>query len=502
MRRVLITSLVLASSLTLLPAETPPPVPREFRGVWIATVANIDWPSKPGLPVDEQKRELLEVLNRAQDLNLNAVVFQVRPAADALYASELEPWSAFLTGEQGRPPEPFYDPLAFAVDEAHTRGLELHAWFNPYRALHPSAEGELAKNHLSKTHPDLVKRYGKYLWMDPGEKAVQDHSLAVILDVVKRYDIDGVHLDDYFYPYKEKGADGQVLDFPDEPSYARYKEAGGTLSKDDWRRSNVDTFIRRLYEGVKAEKPWVKVGLAPFGIWRPGHPAQIQGFDPYAELYADSRKWLQEGWCDYFTPQLYWPVGQTAQDYAVLLPWWVEQNSQNRHIWPGLFTSRVGDPNRNWSADVIVKQIETTRATSGATGHIHFSMRAIAEKRMGLIEAFGKLYEEPALVPASPWLDDTPPDKPVVKYDPKPKAGRLLWNPQGDDDVFLWVIRKGYHNGEKWTWENHVYPGSRRDCEPRNDPSVAGDLARIVVSAVDRYGNESEAAVIELNRVE
>jgi uncharacterized lipoprotein YddW (UPF0748 family) len=480
--RAAVFVLFVLTSVSSLAADAPPPVPREFRGVWVATVDNIDWPSKPGLPVEKQKEEMLRILDRSRELNLNAIVFQVRPAGDALYASELEPWSAYLTGEQGKAPEPFYDPLAFAVEEAHARGLELHVWFNPYRARHPSEKGPFGKTHLSQTHPDLVKKYGKYLWMDPGEKAVQDHSLAVVADVVKRYDVDGIHLDDYFYPYKEKDEAGNILDFPDEPSYARYREAGGTLAKDDWRRENVDTFIRRMYEETKAAKPWVKVGIAPFGIWRPGNPPQIQGFDPYAELYADSRKWLQEGWCDYFTPQLYWPVGQTAQDYPTLQKWWIEQNTVGRHIWPGLFTSRVGDSSRNWEASVIAKQIEASRAQPGATGNIHFSMKAILQERPGLVETLKTLYAEPALVPASPWIDDMPPAKPVATA----KGGRASWQRQGGEPPFVWVVRT--RSGDKWA--TRIVAGGEDGVE------VAG-AAAVAVSAVDRAGNESEAAVVE-----
>lgn len=466
----------------------PPPLMREFRGAWVATVANIDWPSKPGLPVERQKAELIAVLDRCAALNLNAVVFQVRPAADALYASKLEPWSAFLTGEQGKAPEPFYDPLALAVEESHKRGLELHAWFNPYRALHPSAKGDLAETHLSNTHPELVKKYGKYLWMDPGEKGVQDHSLAVVTDIVKRYDVDGVHLDDYFYPYKEKDEAGNIIDFPDEASYAKYRDAGGKLEKDDWRRQNVDTFIKRLYEEVKAEKPWVKVGLSPFGIWRPGNPEQIQGFDAYAELYADSRKWLQEGWCDYFTPQLYWPVGQTAQDYIVLQDWWVDQNAKDRHIWPGLFTSRVGDAGRNWEASVITKQIQATRGQPGASGNVHFSMKALMTNRPGLDAVLEDLYAQPALVPASPWLDQTAPAKPNVTFD---RASRTLkWVASVDDDLWSWAVQ--FKVGDDWT--TRILPAATTTLELPIGATAAS------VKAIDRVGNESEGAIVEMNR--
>ena len=319
----------------------PPPVPREFRAAWIASVANIDWPSRPGLSTWQQQAELRAMFDRAAELNLNAVLLQVRPSADALYASPYEPWSAYLTGREGSAPEPFYDPLTFAVAEAHARGLELHAWFNPYRARHVSAKGPPAKTHISVTHPELVRRYGGYLWMDPGEPAVIRQTLTVMLDVVKRYDVDGIHIDDYFYPYPTTGSDSADVPFPDSVSYAAYRRRGGRLARDDWRRHNVDTLVQQLYVRTKALKPWVKVGISPFGIWRPGNPGQIKGFDSFAKLYGDSRRWLHEGWIDYFTPQLYWPVAQTAQSYPVLLDWWIRENVRGRHIWPGHNASRA-----------------------------------------------------------------------------------------------------------------------------------------------------------------
>ncbi|MDW8310812.1 MAG: family 10 glycosylhydrolase, partial [Verrucomicrobiales bacterium] len=255
-------------------AITPPSPAREFRGAWVATVKNIDWPSRPGLTADQQKAELTAMLDQAARLKLNAILLQVRPACDALYASRFEPWSPYLTGRMGKPPEPYYDPLEFAVTQAHRRGLELHAWFNPYRALVKSPDLEVAPTHVSRKRPELVRDYGKYLWLDPGDPAVQDYSISVVLDVVRRYDVDGVHFDDYFYPYPEKGSDGTEMDFPDEPTWKKYGLRSG-LSRDDWRRQNVNGFIQRLYRSIKAAKPWVKFGISPFGIWRPGHPPQI-----------------------------------------------------------------------------------------------------------------------------------------------------------------------------------------------------------------------------------
>ena len=322
-------------AVSCVAADAPPPLAREFRGVWVATVSNIDWPSKPGLPAADQKAELVAILDKAVELRLNAVVFQVRPMADALYESKLEPWSEFLTGESGK--NPGYDPLAFAVTEAHARGLELHAWFNPYRARHPSGKSPPTSDHITKRRPDLAKPYGTHHWMNPTHPEVMDHSLAVILDVVKRYDVDGVHIDDYFYPYKEKDAAGAIIPFPDDDTWAKYT---GKLTRDDWRRDAVNTFVARMYKDVKAAKAWVKVGNSPFGIWRPGHPTGIAGLDQYQELYADAKLWFNEGWVDYFSPQLYWPIAQEKQSFPKLLGWWVGENTHKRHLWPGLYTSR------------------------------------------------------------------------------------------------------------------------------------------------------------------
>ena len=360
--------------------------------MWIASVSNIDWPSKKGLSSEQQQRELLAMLDKAAELKFNAVIFQVRPMCDALYASQIEPWSEYLTGTLGKPPSPLYDPLQFAVREAHARGLELHAWFNPYRARHPSATSAISDDHIIKRRPDLAKRYGTHYWLNPTNREVQDLSLRVILDVVHRYDIDGVHIDDYFYPYPEKGTDGQVIPFPDDDTWAAYQKEGGTLSRDDWRRDAVNHFIERMYRDVKKAKPWVKVGISPFGIWRPGNPTGIAGFDAYTQLYADSRLWLREGWCDYLAPQLYWPIKQEKQSFTRLLGWWSDENVKNRQLWPGLFTNRVTGKSNGWPADEILEQIKLTRAEAvrpgspqaGATGHIHFSMHALIENSGGI----------------------------------------------------------------------------------------------------------------------
>jgi uncharacterized lipoprotein YddW (UPF0748 family) len=369
----------------------------EFRGVWVATVSNIDWPSKMGLSTEQQQAELRAIFAKAAELKLNTVIFQVRTMADALYASNKEPWSEYLTGEMGKPPSPLYDPLEMAVKEAHARGLELHAWFNPFRARHSSATSAISEDHLIKRRPDLAKRYGTHYWLNPTHQDVQDHSIAVILDVVGRYDIDGVHIDDYFYPYKEKGADGKIIPFPDDDTWELYQKGGGALDRDDWRRDAVNRFVERLYREVKKAKPKVKVGISPFGIWRPDNPPGITGLDAYAELYADSRLWLKEGWCDYFAPQLYWPIKQTKQSFPRLLQWWTVQNVKGRLLCPGLYTSRVTGTDKGWPADEIIEQIKLTRHQAGNP----FSLQ-----HLGDVHAFGHRpkghWHDGARLPAAP----------------------------------------------------------------------------------------------------
>jgi uncharacterized lipoprotein YddW (UPF0748 family) len=478
--------------------DAPPPVAREFRGVWVATVGNIDWPSKPGLSTIRQQDELLQILDRAAELKLNAVVLQVRPASDALYASSLEPWSEFLTGTMGQAPEPFYDPLAFAVREAHLRGLELHAWFNPYRARAAESRSPASATHVTRTRPSAVRRYGTQIWLDPGDADVRRRAEQVILDVVRRYDIDAVHIDDYFYPYVENNARGRAIEFPDAPTYERYRRSGGTLERGDWRRQNVDTFVRELYTAVKAAKPGVRVGISPFGIWRPGSPPGIEGLDAYTELFADSRKWLANGWLDYSAPQLYFGLGRPRQDHTALLAWWVSQNTRGRHIWPGLYTSRVGAGREPWTADAFVEQIRLTRAQPGATGHVHFSMRALQDNRGGLATRLAaETYREPALVPASPWLDREPPLAASVELRDSTIADSvvLALRPGGEESSWLYVVRGRY--GARWSTD--VIPGyyAFRSLPRTRD---GAPLDRVVVQAVDRVGNLSASRTVGVPR--
>lgn len=457
--------------------QTPPPAPREFRGEWIATVANIDWPSKPGLNTEQQKAELIALLNRAAQLKLNAVVFQVRPACDAMYASSIEPWSEYLTGAMGKAPEPFYDPLTFAIAEAHKRGMELHAWFNPYRALHKSHEGKISANHISRTHPEWVRSYGEFLWLDPGEPAVQEYSLRVIMDVVKRYDIDGVQFDDYFYPYPASNNQ----QFPDEASWRKFG-TNGKLSREDWRRENVNSFINRVYDSIKAVKPWVKFGVSPPGIWRPGNPPQIEGGDTYNKIYADARKWLMSGWLDYCSPQLYWPIEDTRHSFPVLLKWWDEQNAKGRHVWPGLAAYRMAE----WPANEISNQIQIQRKQRESKGYILYSATNLVAN--SALTRFLQ-RESAALVPASPWLGKAAPPKPNLSISDVPSGTRIDWN-AGTNSVRWWLLQqKAFGN-----WNTDVLPGEMSSKVVTIAPDV------VAVTAIDRMGNASAPRVLQMKK--
>jgi uncharacterized lipoprotein YddW (UPF0748 family) len=494
------------------PPPNPPTIAREFRAAWVATVANIDWPSKRDLTTAEQQAEIIAILDRAKSLNMNAIVLQVRTVADALYASPFEPWSEFLTGTQGKPPAPYYDPLEMWVREAHKRGIELHAWFNPYRARHTQSRSANAASHIANVKPNAVKSYGGFLWMDPGEADASKQTLDVILDVVRRYDIDGVHIDDYFYPYPvpvpgsetpppsadDTPAPRAELPFPDEASWSRYLAGGGKLGRDDWRRQNVNELVEKIYTGIKREKPHVKFGISPFGIGKPAkRPVGIAGFSQYDKLYADAELWLNRGWLDYFTPQLYWPIEQTAQAFPTLLDYWASENTLARHMWPGMYLTRIQPADsqaKSWAPSEIANQISLTRNRQTSqpmtTGHVHFSMIGIVQNRRGVNEELAKLYTAPALVPASPWLSRTPPPSPKVEVVRRGDKVEVMAALGRDHAVFTHVV---------WTrqdgqWQLNLLParGELADALVEVRQFNLSALPEFVVwSVVDRYGNES-----------
>lgn len=473
-------------------SSTQPAADKEFRAAWVATVANINWPSKPGLSSADQQKEAIFLLDFLQKHHFNAVILQVRPQADALYQSSIEPWSYFLTGEQGKAPDPFYDPLSFWTEAAHDRGIEIHVWLNPYRAHHK--DGKLSDHSVVKKNPSMVHFLKEgYWWMDPSLKETQDLTTSVVVDLVKRYDIDGIHMDDYFYPYPSYNLNE---DFPDSASWAKYQNGGGRLSRSDWRRESVNVLIERLYKEIKKEKKHVKFGLSPFGIWRPGYPASIEGFDQHEKLYADAKLWLNKGWIDYYTPQLYWKIRPAAQSFPVLLGWWAGENKLNRHLWPGI---SVGRDTGVRTVDETINQIMITRGmVPQSAGVVHWSISSLTlnpAMSKGVLEG---PYSKEALVPASPWLDAQPPAAPIVKTTVQSDSAHINWSHNAPADVFRWVLYYQYGT----TWGYKIFNRGDRAASLNLKGGTAKlpvMLNRIKVTAVDRTGNESRAEEILLN---
>jgi uncharacterized lipoprotein YddW (UPF0748 family) len=453
---------------------TPPVPPRELRGAWIATVRNIDWPSEPGLPTEKARSQLLTLIQQAADLRLNALIFQVRPAGDAMYASQLEPWSPFLTGKMGSAPNPAWDPLGFAIEEAHKRGIELHAWFNPYRAL-AGEKHAASSDHILKKSPEHTMPYGIDKWMDPGIPEVRAQTIAVMLDVTRRYDVDGIHIDDYFYPYPVKAADGSMVPFPDDASYKTYQASGGTLDKSHWRRQNVDTLVHELYDGIKATKKWVKFGISPFGLWRPNVPPGTGGgLDPYEELSADSLKWLQNGWLDYMVPQLYWPIEPAKLSFTTYYDWWLSQNRQNRHIWPGMAVDRVG---KDRGPGEILQQISVVRqrSTIMTPGHFHWNFGSLVKNTLEVADLTkARAYQLKAIPPASPWLGPIDLPAPTITTTIKNKQGHASWtmsDPRWLTHIRWWTLQT--LNEGKWTLHS-VHPVTTTEIPwPKNATAIA-----------------------------
>lgn len=397
--------------LCAVKGQTPPKY--EMRGLWVASVVNLDFPSRKDLDTQSQQKEFVELLERHQKTGINAVFVQVRPSGDALYPSLGAPFSEWLVGEQGRRPEPFYDPLAFMIAETHRRGMEFHAWFNPFRAVFNNRT-KLSQDHIVNQRPEWVVRYGAQRIFDPGIPEVREFVVRSILEVVMRYDIDGVHLDDYFYPYPKPDAG----DFADQNSFMTY--ARDTLmNKADWRRENTDAFMQRLSEEVKNVKPWVKLGVSPFGVWRnrsediEGSPTRA-GITTYDVLYADVRKWLQKGWLDYVAPQLYFSIGHALAPYEKLLDWWGD-NAFGRHVYVGQSVFKIKNSgDAAWdNPEEMPRHLRLSRRDSRVQGDIFFRAKLLEENPGGFRDSLRQTYyPHRAFPPRMPWLDSRAPQPP------------------------------------------------------------------------------------------
>lgn len=485
----LIISLLYASIIT---AQVSTPK-RELRAVWIATVGNIDWPSKPGLSAQQQQQEFINQLNFLQRHGFNAVIVQVRAAADAFYPSAYEPWSRYLTGKQGQPPFPKYDPLEFMIRECHKRNMEFHAWFNPYRALTSSSNNPNPPDHATRQHPDWVIHYGGKSYFDPGNPAAREYILKVILDVVSRYDIDAVHIDDYFYPYKIPGKS-----FNDNSSYKKYNAEGMDLG--NWRRNNVNLFVSQLNQNIKKEKAWVKFGVSPFGIWRNASQdprgSSTNGTSCYDDLYSDVKLWMDQKWMDYVAPQLYWEHGHRLAAYDVLLPWWVD-NSKDCQLYIGLGLYRMtGSPKDPWTdSEEILKQIRAARKQK-VEGLIFFSMSNFYKIKSDLADSLQyRYFGHIAIPPATPRLDAIAPPAPALKANFSGNSARLDWATDKTKKETLKFLVYRFESDRPIDLEDakHIIALTGNLTFTDQD---APKGAKYVVTALDRLWNESAASNI------
>ncbi|HEY0068045.1 MAG TPA: family 10 glycosylhydrolase [Flavisolibacter sp.] len=517
MTRLLLLALSLFTIINVQAQE--PPLKREFRGAWIATFANIDWPNRTQTP-QQQRQAFIDILNHHKATGINALFVQVRSQCDAMYPSTIEPWSADLTGVQGRAPNPLWDPMQFMIDECHKRGIEFHAWINPYRAASNSANiPNFAANHVTKTHPEWLLSQGILRVLDPGIPAVRDHITSVVVDILERYDVDGIHFDDYFYPAPQSG----VTPFNDDASYNA--DPRGILNRGEWRRDNVNIFIQRIYDTVKAVKPWVKFGVSPTGIWRnrssdPVNGSATSGLEHYSAVYADSRKWLQQGWIDYLVPQLYWYIGQPGSNYGVLAPWW-NGNANSRHVYLGMAGYKVNDPAQgaNWAnPSQIPNQVRLNRTLSNIFGQAVYNTSSMRTNRLGFRDSLRlRFYNRPALLPNMPWRDDTPPEAPSALAGTRFEDDSVVLNwtapsATGElDKAIRFVIYRSASPVIDITDPNNILAitdtASTRYIDRSLQPGVT---TYYTVTSVDRFHNESapsnvtdyEPPVINCNAVD
>lgn len=481
--------------------QLTPTSKREFRGVWVATVTNIDWPSAPRLSSERQKSELLNIFDYHSQAGINAIMFQVRPAADAFYAKSREPWSKWLTGQQGLAPNEFYDPLEFAVNEAHKRSMELHAWLNPYRATMDG--GAVSAQHVTKLHPDWFITYGGRKLFNPGLPDVREYIVQVVLDIVKNYDVDGIHMDDYFYPYPIAG---QRIN--DQATFEKYgKEEYEDIR--DWRRQNVDTLIHMLTDSIHKYKPHVKFGISPFGIWQNASQnpegSATSGGSSYNEQFADSRRWMMEGWLDYINPQIYWPFGNRAAAFEKLTNWW-SNNTFNRHLYIGQAAYRINEPRNAGfkNLDQIPAQIRYLRNNPRVQGSVYFSSASLRRNYGGLNDSLrNHYYKTPALPPAMLWRDSIAPNAPRQLGVGRTERGlQLSWlTPllaRDKELVYGYVIYR-FYEGEKINTADpshilRIQYNPITSCE--DTTAEKGKNYVYMVTAIDRLKNESDPVAV------
>ncbi len=473
------------------PHDTGPEAPdtvvvahrRELRGIFVTSVWNIDWPDQSGMSATQLTQSVGTMVDTLADAGINAIFLQIRPEGDALYASSIEPWSRWISGTQGT--DPGMDPLAVWVAAAHARGIELHAWMNPYRARAGSTStSSLAVNHIARQHPEHAHAYpnetsaSRHLWMDPGADVVRQRVLTVIEDVVTRYDIDGVVFDDYFYPYPVDG-----VDFPDDTTWNAYRSGGGTLGRDDWRRDNVNRLVREVHETIARLDPAVRFGVSPFGIWRPGNPAGVTGLDAYDAIYCDPPTWAAQGWVDYLAPQLYWKTTSSGQPYGALTAWWDSQLREGQWLFPANALYKLEDPTP-WTVSEFTDELAITRddGLDHTAGHMWYPAHTLLDDVAGVRRtARGTWYAAPAVPPPVATVATRTVTPPVLTRD----GSGVSWTAQDDvRAVLVYAARNGV-----WVLDRTVPAGARAT------PLAPG---RWALSALARGDVESEGVVVEM----
>ena len=481
---------------------------REMRAVWVTTVVNIDFPRHQNSSVATQKKEILTILDQHKADGINAIFFQVRPCSDAFYYSDLEPWSRYLNGQQGKAPHPFYDPLSYIIEEAHKRNMELHAWINPFRVRLNTSD------KLSSNHPYIKNKwwgwnYGGKTYFDPGIPQVRKHTEKVVFDIVSRYDVDGIHFDDYFYPYRTS----KNSKLPDTKSFQQYGGKYYPNRKDDWRRENINIFIEEVAAGIKEIKPWVKFGISPFGIWKNSTTPDDNlptknGTSNYDILYADVIKWMKEGWIDYCAPQLYWAIGFKQADYSKLLTWWANHSyGRNMYIGHSLYKIDRFSLEEAWRSPVeIERQIKALRKTDNISGSVFYSSKHLIRRNdvKPLREALkNDYYKDYALMPEMPWIDNKAPSPPrSVKFIASSRGNRITW----EAPKFKNLMNKAH-----WYVVYHVKNSkSKKQLIAKNIVTITQKThyelpieskgGYYIITALDRLQNESKPERIKIRQ--
>jgi uncharacterized lipoprotein YddW (UPF0748 family) len=487
--KTLLLTLILALNHNLTIGQNPK---HEMRGIWVATVKNLDWPSKPGLTPQQQRKEADRILMHIKELGFNSVFLQVRPSSDALYKSPIEPWTKYLTGTQGDGPRPFYDPLKYWIDKAHSMGIELHAWINPFRVGFTPFE-ELDRRHPLLKHPDWIVNYGDRLYLDPGIPEVHNYINRIITDITRRYDIDGIHLDDYFYPYPVKG-----VEFPDSLTQAIYRDKTRFVTIDDWRRDNVNKIVTLLHTTIKSIKPWVSFGISPFGVWRnasddPNGSDTEAGTTTYDGLYGDALAWMKNGLVDYIAPQIYWYMDHPAASFSTLAQWW-NDNSNNTPVYTGIGIYKINQDRSGWeSPDEVPQQIRLCRELPDIKGNIFFRYSFLKTDLYGLQDTLrNNFYSTIALTPP---VKSTVTEEPLSIKRVKASRKKLKWKTDKEEkEKIKWFIIYSYPEGEEF----NPYSGKQILAVTPPDANSfllftkKGSKINYRISAVDKFGNEGD----------